>query len=102
MDSYQIIISFKAQSDLSDCVSFLLNVSKEAAKQLADDIYSAIESLNVFPERNPVFEMPKSFPFIVRKHVVNNRYILLYSVEDKSVVIYRIIDSRRNFASLLL
>lgn len=101
MEEFNIIISSKAQLDLAESVSFVLNVSKEAAIKLANDIYSAIASLSSFPERNPVFEMPKSFPFIIRKLVVNKRYIVLYTIENNDVVIYRIIDSRRSFDYLI-
>ena len=101
MDNYNVIISSKAQTDLAECVGFVLNVSKEAANNLANDIYETAESLSFFPERNPVFEMPKSFPFVVRKQVVNQRYVILYSVENKNVVIYRIIDTRKKFNHLI-
>lgn len=101
MDSFKVVITSKAQSDLSECVSFVLNVSKEAALTLANDIYSSIESLQKLPERNAIFEMPKSFPFILRKLVINKRYLALYSVEENKVVVYRILDSRRKFEHLI-
>ena len=101
MDQYKVIISSKAQSDLAACVSFVLNVSKEAAINLANDIYTAIEALKILPERNPIFVMPKAFPFTIRKQIINKRYIVLYSVEENSVVIYRILDSRREFDYLI-
>ena len=101
MDKFEIVITSKAQSDLSECVQFVLNTSLEAAKKLADDLYSSIESLTTFPERYPVFEMPKSFPYIIRKQIVNNRYIILYLVEENKVIIYRILDARKNLNSLI-
>ena len=101
MDSYKIIITSKAQSDLSSCIAFVLNVSKEAAFNLANDIYASIQSLTNFPEKNPIFEMPKPFPFTIRKQIVNKRYVLLYAIENRSIVIYCILDSRRNFDYLL-
>lgn len=101
MDSYKIIITSKAQTDLSSCVAFVLNVSKEAAFNLANDIYASIQSLTNFPEKNPVFEMPKPFPFTIRKQIVNKRYVLLYAIENSNIVIYRILDSRRKFDYLL-
>ena len=101
MDQYQVIISNKAHSDIAECVGFVKNVSLEAARQLVKDIYSSIASLNVLPERNPVFEMPKSFPFTLRKHIINNRYIALYTVEEQKVVIYRLLDSRRKFGHII-
>lgn len=101
MEKYNIIISPRAQSDLAERVSFISRVSFEAGIKLADDIYSSIESLETFPERNPIFEMMIMFPFVIRKLIVNNIYIILYSIEENDVVILRIIDSRRKFNSLL-
>ena len=100
-DKYTIIINSKALSDLSECVSFVLRVSKEAAIKLKDDVFSSIESLSIFPEKNPIFEMPKSFPFVMRKQIINDRYIVLYSIEEDKVIVYRILDSRRKFNHLL-
>ena len=101
MENYNIIITSKAQSDLSECISFALNASKEAAIKLANNIYESIESLSVFPERNPIFNMPKPFPFTIRKNIVDKRYIVLYAIENNQVVVYRIIDSRRQFNYLV-
>ena len=101
MEQFNIVITSKAQSDLSECVNFVLKVSKEAAINLTNEIYDCLESLNTFPERNPIFEMPKSFPFIIRKQVINKRYVALYSIEDNNIVIYRILDTRRKFDYLI-
>ena len=102
MEHYSIIISSKAQSDITECVGFVLRVSKEAARKLADEIYQSIELLTTFPERFPIFEMPSSFPFAIRKLIVNSRYVVLYSIEEKNVVVHRIIDSRRGLDYLVL
>ena len=101
METFNVVITSKAQSDLSECVSFVLAVSKEAAISLANSIFVSIESLSFLPERNPIFNMPKPFPFIVRKHIVDKRYIVLYTIENNQVVVYRIIDSRRQFNYLV-
>ena len=101
MEDFNIVISSKSQQDLSECIGFVLNVSKETATNLSNDVFSAINSLKTFPERNPVFDMPKTFPFVIRKLIINKRYVVLYSMEDKNVVVYRILDSRRKFDHLL-
>lgn len=101
MGSFEILITSRAQSDLAECVSFVLKVSKEAGRKLAKDIYSSIESLGTFPERNAVFPMPKSFPNIVRKLVINRRYLVLYVVTAQRVIVYRILDARRKFNNLI-
>lgn len=102
MDVYKIIITSKAQSDLAECVSFVLNASEEAAKKLANDIYSSIKALETFPERNAIFEMPRSYPFTIRKLIINARYVALYSTEGKNIVVHRILDARRNLENLIL
>lgn len=101
MNQYKVIITSKAQSDLAACISFVLKVSKEAAINLANDIYFSLDSLKALPERNPIFSMPKSFPFTIRKQIINGRYVSLYSVENNNVVVYRILDSRREFDYLI-
>lgn len=101
METFKVIITSKAQDDLSEHFRFALNVSKEAASKLINEIYISLENLSTFPERNPIFTMPESFPFQVRKHVINFRYIALYTIEKDKVVIYRILDSRRKFSQIL-
>ena len=102
MEHYSIIISSKAQSDITECVGFVLRVSKEAARNLADEIYQSIELLVTFPERFPIFEMPNTFPLAIRKLIVKGRYVVLYSIEGNNVVVYRILDSRRGLDYLVL
>ena len=101
MDSYKVVISSYAQQDIASCISFVLNVSKEAAINLRNDIFSSLESLSTFPERNPIFNMPSTFLFTIRQMIINKRYIALYSIEGHVVYICRVIDSRRQFDYLI-
>ena len=98
MNEYSVIISNKAHSDIAECVG---RASKEAAIKLTNDIYTSLASLDLFPERNPIFNAPKSFPYTIRKQIINDRYIALYTIENQKIVIYRILDSRRKFGHLL-
>ena len=101
MQNYNIFVTSKAQMDLATYVGFVLQVSKDAALSLANDFEQLMNSLRTYPERNPSFQTPRSFPFDVRKQIVNGRYIILYSIEKTNVVVYRILDSRRKFDQLL-
>ena len=101
MAETKIVITSRAQTDIAECASFVLNVSKDAAQKLSDNIYSSIESLGLFPEKNPIFEMNQSFPLTIRKQIVDKRYLILYAVEKNEIVIYRVLDSRRKFESLI-
>ena len=69
MERFKVIVSIRAQSDIAECVNFVKNISIEAAHQLIGELYSSFAALDVFPEKNPVFEMPKAFPCILRKQI---------------------------------
>ena len=101
MTTYKINWSSRGMSDLLSCIEFVANVSLKAADDLKEELFDAATSLSTFPERNPIFEMTKSFPEIVRKCIVSKRYILLYIIRNDAVTIYRVLDSRRKFTHLI-
>ena len=100
MEKFEILISPKAQEDILNCVGFVKNVSLEAAKDLFDDLYAFIESLETFPERNSLFEMPQGTNREIRKGVVSRRYLVIYEI-DKQIVVHRVLDSRKGFGQLI-
>lgn len=100
MNKYEIEISPKAQEDILTCIEFVKNVSLEAAEKLFDDLFQSIESLETFPERNSLFEMPQGTNREIRKGIVNKRYLILYEIE-KRVVIHRVLDTRKGFEQLI-
>lgn len=101
MASFEVVLSSKAHTDLTECVAFVLRVSKETAQDLANQIFGALGSLAEFPERYPVFNMPKAVSFIVRKQTIGKRYIALFGVEGNKVIVFRILDTRRKCDCLL-
>lgn len=101
MAHFDVYISAKAQADIAECVSFVLRLSPDAAHSVTDTLYSVIMSLDEFPERNPVFEMPKTYPYVLRKCVINGRYLALYRLDGQRVIVLRVLDARRKFDSLL-
>ena len=100
MEKYEISISSKANEDILSCIGFVKNVSLEAAKELFENLYAFIESLETFPERNPIFEMPQNTNREIRKGIVDKKYIVLYEI-DKKVIVHRVLDSRKGFEQLI-
>ena len=101
MNDYIISWRTEALRDASEHISFLCNVSAQAAIELKNQIFEEVNSLKEFPERNPLLEMPNNFPLEIRKKVVNKRYLILYSVQNNEVEIYRVLDSRKKFEYLI-
>ena len=100
MEVRDIIITSRAQTDRSTCITFVLNISKDASK-VAKEIFKRIESLKQFPERFPAFNMPNYASYAYRKMVINKRYIAIYSLEEDTIVIHRVLDGRRGYSSLV-
>ena len=101
MDKYNIVWRPEAQIDLIAHVTFLTNVSMQAAHELRKAFYDEVNSLITFPERNPLFEMPDAFPFTTRKKVVKGRYLIIYAIDKDCVKIYRVLDARKQFEHLI-
>ena len=100
MEVKDIIITSRAQTDISTCITFVLNISKDASK-VAKEIFKSIESLKQFPERFPAVNMPNYASYAYRKMVINKRYIAIYLLEEDTIVIHRVLDGRRGYSSLV-
>ena len=103
MTEYKIVITQRAFSDISECVLFVKNVSKEAAENLYLEIIDSIKSLSTFPNKCSEIEGLLIKESKVRKMPIHNgRYMILYKVEQDVVTIYDILDTRKNNAILKL
>lgn len=99
MNKYQIFISQRAFSDITQCVLFVNNVSSQAAKELYYEIMAAIQALSSFPNKYPEIQDLKIGDNKYRKMPVHQgRYMVVYRVEVNTVIISDIIDSRKNVA----
>ena len=102
MKEYKIEWSNKARIDLQNHFSFILNVSYESAETFIKNMHQSISSLKLLPQRFPLFQMTNIISTIeFRKLVVDGRYIVIYAVYSDSIKIYRILDARKKFDTLI-
>ena len=103
MNAYKIAITQRAFSDINECVLFVSNVSKEAAKVLYTEIISSINSLKTFPNAYPNIEgLVIGGVNIKRMPIHHGRYLIIYKVEGDLITIYDVIDSRKDSSILKL
>ena len=103
MNNYKINITQRAYSSITECVLFVNNVSSEAANSLYEEIMHSVKSLLVFPNKYPEIQGLSINGIKIRKMIIHSgRYIILYKVEGELIVIYDIIDSRKDNAILRL
>ena len=97
MVQFKILIAQKAFSSISEHVLFVRNVSLEAAKELYEETMTSLRSLSSFPERYPEIQDLRIAGARVRKMSIHNgRYVALYKVDGDTVVIYDVIDTRKD------
>ena len=103
MNAYKIAITQRAFSDINECVLFVSNVSKEAAKVLYTEIISSINSLKTFPNAYPNIEgLVIGGINIKRMPIHQGRYLIIYKVAGDLITIYDVIDSRKDSSILKL
>ena len=97
MTNYKINITQRAFSDISECVLFAKKASSKTAKELYLEIITAINSLSSFPNKYSEIKDLTIRNVKVRKMPIHNgRYLILYKVETETVVIYDVIDARKD------
>lgn len=101
MEEFEIVWLVNAINDASEHISFLMKVNIDSALELRNHIKEAVDGLKNFPERHPLFDMPKSFPVEVRKAVIEKRHLLIYTIEAGQVIIYRVLDTRKGFEYII-
>ena len=93
---YKVVISESAYNEITECISFVSNVSIIAAKELYVEIMAAINSLSEMPERCSTCNRLKN-PFgATRKLLIaNGRYAALFRINNDKVLINYFLDLRQ-------
>lgn len=66
------------------------------AIKIRNKIKSEIKKLSTFPESNPIYLINSRL--ILRKRIVNNRYIIIFKIAKNKIFIHLIYDGRRNIS----
>ena len=94
MVKYTIRFSKKSKEDVSRIVSYISDIINEPqiAKSYANLFFSEINSLHIFPKRNPIVKGKSLYGMERRKFVVKN-YVILYLINEneKTVFIERVV-----------
>ena len=97
MAELKISITQRAFSSISEHVLFVRNVFLEAAKELYEETMTSLRSLSSFPERHPEIQDLRIAGARIRKMSIHNgRYVALYKVDGDKVVVYDVVDTRKD------
>ena len=103
MAELKILITQKVFSSISEHMLYVRSASLEAAKELYEETMASLRSLSSFPERFPEIQDLRIAGARIRKMSTHNgRYVALYKVDGDTVVIYDVVDSRKDNSILKL
>ncbi len=99
---HEVLLTAGAESDLDDLYSYIAeHDSPNSADYVLDSLIEVAESLAIFPERGSY--PPELLTLGIRdyRQSLFKPYRIIYRVIEKQVIVYAIIDGRRDMQSLL-
>ncbi len=89
-----------AEEDFTEIVSYIAADNIKAANSLADKIEKNLELLSKNPKlgRIPRDEEIRNLGY---RYIIIQNYIIFYTIDDKTILVHRILHSARNYKSLL-
>lgn len=99
-NNYQIKLLKIAEEDFTEIVSYVAVDNVSAANSLADKIEKDLELLseNTNLGRIPRDEEVRNLGY---RYLIVQNYLIFYTIEDKTILVHRILHSARNYKSLL-
>lgn len=93
---YRIVTLPQAERDLDDIVRYLNGFYPSTAQRQYDKLVDAILCLEEHPGKFEAYK-PGCFHFAYRKMVVGD-YLVFYVVEEKEIVLHRILHGARDIS----
>lgn len=98
---YEVVVTPRAAIMLKDHARFLAQVSEEAALRLIDEFEARAKTLQDIPQRAPVLTDPLIPEGKYRKMLMAGRYLLIYQIKGRAVLIDAVVDTRQDYRWLL-
>lgn len=93
---YKINITLIAQNDLEHIFFYIAEDSVNNAKKFILELEKKIYSLDTFPERFAY--IPENIFFGTSyRHIIHNKYRVVYKIENNSIYILRVIHGAKLF-----
>ena len=99
---YAVSVDAAAKGKMVKHVRFLARVSVAAAGRLRNAYYTALKSLEVNPQRCPLYKPKSSIGEELRYLLFSERYRIVFGVVGKAVFVYDIQDARQNVDKILI
>ena len=99
---YDVIWSNIAENDLKNIVDYIADDSPPNALKIIKRIKQKASSLYIFPERGRIVPELRDQGILQYRELVISPWRILYRISEKSVLVFSVLDSRRNIEDILL
>ncbi|MFP4383811.1 MAG: type II toxin-antitoxin system RelE/ParE family toxin [Spirochaetia bacterium] len=99
---YKTIISRFAEDDLYEIIDYHKSINIDFAEKLLVSIEDKIKNLKLFPEQGRVVPELEQQNIIDYRELIQGNYRIIYAIQEHTVIIHTIIDSRRNLEDLII
>ncbi len=100
--AYTVYWSETAQRDLSAILEYIARGSIAAAYKTYQSIKHAAADLKDLPHRGRIVPELQAFSIMSYRELVVSSWRIIYRVESNRVMVFAVIDSRRNVEDILL
>ena len=103
MTPREVVLTDDAKADLLDIYDFVAEHDAVLkADQLLDKLENLVNSLALFPERGAITKELRDLGIREYREVYFKPYRVIYRTTAKAVVVYLVVDGRRDMQTLLL
>jgi len=99
---YKVNVTITANSDLLEIVAYFFDKNREYSEKVYTSIKEKIKSLEDLPERGIVVPELENKGIRKFRQILSGNYRIIYSMENETIYINSIVDSRRNLEELLV
>ena len=100
MEIYRVIVSERAKQMLAENLRFAAKAGKANAHKTRQRLIAAMRSLETMPNRYPFFQEAYIPANRYHKMFVEKWYLILYQIQDDTVLVDYIIDGRKDYTWL--
>lgn len=99
---YRVIIPSNVKNEISEIVTCFISDRYEYAQKIFDKIFERINTLKYFPEKGRIVPELQNQNIYEYREIIESYWRIIYKIFEKEVIIYVVIDGRRNVEDILI
>ncbi len=99
---YKVIFSRYSEEDLIEIIEYYNSVNADFSKNLFYAIEEKVNNLKDFPELGRIVPELEEQDIVDYRELIEGNYRIIYEIQEHSIIIHAIVDSRRNLEELLI